>query len=94
MGMVARGKPVELAPAPWPDIPSDDLIGEVARQLVLNLRAAIGDQSIRSVATAAGMNHVTVLNVLAGRVWPDLATIAKLERGLGRPLWPSAIAER
>ncbi|WP_158613392.1 helix-turn-helix transcriptional regulator [Frigoribacterium sp. PhB160] len=40
------------------------------------------------MAEAAGVTHTTLLSVLAGQVWPDLETIAKLERGLGVALWP------
>jgi transcriptional regulator with XRE-family HTH domain len=54
----------------------------------MRLRDGIGERSIRSVATAAGVSHVTILNVLAGRAWPDLSTIARLEIALGVPLWP------
>jgi hypothetical protein len=34
------------------------------------------------------VSHVTILNVLAGRAWPDLSTIARLEVALGVALWP------
>lgn len=85
-----RPRPWELADD-WPDVNSADPIGEVARQFVLNLRTAIGDRSIRAIAKDAGINHVTLLIVLEGRSWPDLATIAKLERGLGVDLWPGRV---
>lgn len=79
---------MELTPGPWPDTPSDDPYAEIARQFVLRLRAGIDTRSIRSVGVAAGVSHVTILNVLAGRAWPDLSTIARLEVALGVPLWP------
>ncbi|WP_123356699.1 helix-turn-helix transcriptional regulator [Frigoribacterium sp. PhB160] len=88
MGRTARAKPAALAPSPWPDVHSDDPIGEVARRFAQNLRQAVGSRSIRSVAEASGVTHTTLLSVLAGQVWPDLETIAKLERGLGVGLWP------
>jgi DNA-binding phage protein len=88
MGRPVRAKPAALAPAPWPDVASPDPIGEVARRFTLNLREAVGSRSIRSVAEASGLAHVTLLQVLAGQTWPDLETIAKLERGLDVPLWP------
>jgi hypothetical protein len=88
MGMQERARPVELAPAPWPDVASGDPVGESARIFAVNLRAALGVRSVRSVAADAGLSHVTLLNVLAGRVWPDLATIARLERSLGVPIYP------
>ena len=88
MGMVARDKPSSIAPAPWPKVPSPDPIAEIARQLAINLRDTIDSQSIRSVALKTGVNHVTILRILAGQVWPDLITIAKLELGLDAYLWP------
>ena len=83
-----RAKPVALAPSPWPEVPSDDPVGEVARRFAVNLRRAVGSRSVRSVAEASGITHTTLLSVLAGQVWPDLETIAKLELGLGARLWP------
>jgi len=67
---------------------SVDPIGEVARQFALNLRGAIGERSVRDAARSAGVNHVTIQLILKGQRWPDLETIAKLERGLGVDLWP------
>jgi hypothetical protein len=48
----------------------------------------MADRSVRSVAAASGIGNVTLLTVLAGRAWPDLATIARLEAGLDAELWP------
>jgi len=89
MAMKVRDKPSALAPSPWPEMASADPIAEIARQFALNLRDAIGADTVRSVATRTSVGHPTVLNILAGRVWPDLATIAKLERGLQVRLWPT-----
>jgi len=80
---------VQLADAPWPEVPSRDPFGEVARQFVLNVTAAMEGRSIRSVALEAGIGNVTLLTLLAGKAWPDLNTIARLEAGLGRDLWPT-----
>jgi hypothetical protein len=87
MPRTARLKPNELVPE-WPDGPADDLVGEVARLFAVNLRRAIGPRSIRSAADACGMNHATLIGILDGRAWPDMETIAKLERGLDAALWP------
>ena len=84
----ARPSPAELSPDPWPAKPSPDPVAEVARRLVLNLEQAIAGRSIRSVAEAAGLDHTTLLGLLRGRSWPDLATIARLELGLDADLWP------
>ena len=67
---------------------SADPIGEVARQFTLNLREAIGDRSLRAAARECGVAHSTILGILEGRAWPDLETIAKLERGLEANIWP------
>jgi transcriptional regulator with XRE-family HTH domain len=83
----ARATPAELTPG-WPVEASPDSVAEVARRFALALGAAVGQQSLRSVAAAAGMSHTSLSAILAGAVWPDLATIAKLERGLGADLWP------
>lgn len=88
MGRPARELPAELSDAPWPDRPSADPFAEVARQLVLNLRAATGGESLRSVAERCGLSHTTLVRVMNGKAWPDLATIARLEAGLHAPLWP------
>ncbi|MGE6728894.1 hypothetical protein [Streptomyces niveus] len=34
------------------------------------------------------MSRLAIANVLAGKVWPDLLTIARLEKALDRDLWP------
>lgn len=84
-----RARPCDLTPS-WPDAQSDSNVGEVARLFALNLRSAIGDRSLRTAAVACDLSHVTVASILAGRNWPDLETIAKLEEGLGTRLWPGA----
>jgi len=94
-GMKERERPFELAPGPWPETPSPDPIAELARRFSINLAAAIGDASIRSVSRETEVPHNTVASILAGRVWPDFVTIARLEIGLKTPLWPhSAPPER
>jgi hypothetical protein len=92
MPRTARLKPNELVAA-WPDGPAENPIGEVARVFAANLRRAIGEQSIRSAAEACGMNHATLIGILDGRAWPDMETIAKLERGLDAALWPGHSTE-
>ena len=88
MGRPSRLLPAQLSGSPWPDTPSDDELAEVARRFVVNVRSAMGSRSIRAVALECGVGNVTLSNVLAGKAWPDLATIARLERGLGQDLWP------
>lgn len=60
----------------------------MARQFVLNLQAAMGEMSLRAAGATTGVDHSSIQGILQGRTWPDLDTIAKLERGLGATLWP------
>lgn len=83
MARSARERPVDLAPAPWPDVHSEDPLGEIGRCFVVRLRAAMGERSVRSVANAAGLHHATLDKVLAGTAWPDLSTIGRLQITLG-----------
>jgi lambda repressor-like predicted transcriptional regulator len=87
MARSERARPAALTDA-WPGTPSASPIGEVARLFVVNLRRAIGERSIRAAAEECGLHHATLLGILEGRTWPDLETIAKLERGLTADLWP------
>lgn len=53
------------------------------------VRSAMDGRSIRSVAGEVGVDHSALSDLLAGRSWPDSATIARLEVGLDRALWPA-----
>ncbi|ASD20997.1 hypothetical protein B7495_01830 [Cryobacterium sp. LW097] len=90
MSRTKRLKPNELVHE-WPDGPASDAIGEVARTFAGNLRRAIGSRSIRNAAESCGVNHATLIGILDGRAWPDMETIAKLERGLDAALWPGHV---
>lgn len=87
MSKPSRESPAVLAPG-WPDVPVAIPEVEKARRLTLNLRAAIGGRSIRSVARGADLDEATLRRVLAGTVWPDLLTIARLEQTLAVDLYP------
>lgn len=63
----------------------------MARRFVVNLRAAMGDRGVREVARAAGINHATLLSLLAGRTWADFLTMARLETALDARLWPGRL---
>jgi hypothetical protein len=82
-----RLPPNQLSPE-WPNVTSTDPIGEVARQFALNLRKAMGDRTLREAADVTGVDYSTIATILNGRSWPDLFTMAKLERGLDADLWP------
>lgn len=82
-----RETPAELTES-WPDAPSRDAAGETARQLAINLREAIGERSVRSVASDAGIDEGTIRNVLRGAAWPDIHSVARLEESLAVRLYP------
>lgn len=75
----------------WPDEPMKNPQQEVARRLAINLKNAIGDRSVRSVAEAAHLDANTVSRVIAGAIWCDILTLAKLEEHLEVGLWPGRI---
>ena len=59
----------------------------LAAALAIRLDHKIGGESIRYIAKKAGLSPQTVLNILNGKTWPDLRTIAKLEIALNTRLW-------
>ena len=59
----------------------------LAAGLALRLSNKIGDESIRYVAKNAGLSPQTVHNILNGKTWPDIFTIARLETSLRAKLW-------
>jgi len=85
-------RPVRAAPrthsSDWPDVACDDSVAEVARLLAVAVRDALGTRSLREAGRLTGVDHTTIGDVIAGRVWADVATLARLEAGLGADLWP------
>ena len=77
-------------PETWPQQPSPDLGAEAVRQVSGRLAAAIADRglSLRGAAAASGVNRQAIADLLAGRSWPDVATVARLGTALGADLWP------
>ena len=61
----------------------------LAAALARRLQEKIGDESIRYIAKKADLSPQTILNILNGKSWPDLRTIAKLENALNGQLWGS-----
>ena len=92
MSRPARPAPRDLVDE-WPELASTDPLGEIARRFAVNMQAAIGDRSVRAAARDVGVDHSTILSVLNGRSWPDLATIARLEVGFGVDLWPGRLKQ-
>ena len=59
----------------------------LAAALAARLKDSIGDESIRYIGKISGLHPQTILNILNGKTWPDLRTIARLERSLRTRLW-------
>jgi lambda repressor-like predicted transcriptional regulator len=103
-GVARARSPRELAADPdaWPDAnlagqhDGEDrrdgaLIAAAAVQdIARHLAAAIADQgwSLRRLSLAAGVNRQAIADLLAGRSWPDVATVARLDHATGQHLWP------
>ena len=87
-----EGPPVSyLADGVWPDgelvadaPPAARYVAHIARQL----RAALEGHTLSELSRRADVNRSTIQDLLAGRFWPDVVTLAKLEQALGATLWP------
>ncbi|MFD7417526.1 helix-turn-helix domain-containing protein [Kitasatospora purpeofusca] len=69
---------------------SDHHGAKVAQALAARLAGALKESgwSVAELSRRSGVSRLTIANVLAGEVWPDLLTVASLERAFGRGLWP------
>lgn len=88
-----RREPPRAFTESWPGEPCTDPVAEVARRFAVGLTEALGGRSLRSVRDVTGVEHTTLSGILSGQTWPDLATIARLERGLAADLWPGRIVD-
>ncbi|MEV0115919.1 helix-turn-helix transcriptional regulator [Streptomyces sp. NPDC050844] len=77
-------------PEAWPDAVVDDIAAAVVQTIARRLAAALAERGLsrRGAADLLGINRQTIGDVLDGRTWPDVATIARFEAGLNTPLWP------
>lgn len=78
----------------WPDAdlaPGAPVEAHAARGFARATRAALDTRrwSLRHAAERAGVTHAALSRVLAGLVYADSVTIARLEATLGRRLWPA-----
>lgn len=91
-GYVQAGPwPRDTTVGPWPRAVLTDHHGaKVAQALALRLTSALegAGWSVAELSRRSGVSRLTIANVLAGRVWPDLLTVASLERALECDLWP------
>lgn len=75
----------------WPDGIPSSAVAAYAQQVAQRLGEAMEGRSVREVARAAGVDHTTIIGLLAGAHWPDLVTLAKCEQALGVRLWPDLV---
>jgi hypothetical protein len=74
-----------------PDKPRDERLvapAQATRLFADNLREAISGFSTRDVAELCQLDHVQIVRILNGEVWPDIVMITLLEDGLGVDLFP------
>ncbi|MFD7552583.1 helix-turn-helix domain-containing protein [Streptomyces sp. NPDC059816] len=93
VGGLARSRPPrELArdPESWPHAVIDDPAADVIQAIARTLTEALKSQakSLRRVADGSGVNRQAIADLIAGRCWPDIATVARLEDFLAVPLYP------
>lgn len=93
MTRTTRPSPRDLTTG-WPDQPSPDAAGEVARTLAVRLQNALGElgMSVRALERASGVDEATIRKLLAGTSWPDLRTIARIEIALDREIYMSPVS--
>lgn len=63
--------------------PAHKAVQQFARQLEVHVKRT----SASAVARKSGVPVSTVSDIVRGTTWPTAVTVAKLERGVGRPLW-------
>ncbi|MET7459625.1 helix-turn-helix transcriptional regulator [Nonomuraea sp. NPDC005501] len=92
-GRARSAAPRDLAedPQAWPHA---DLArhpaAAIVQQIAVSLAGVLAERrlSLRGLAAASGVNRQSIADLLAGRSWPDVATIALLETALTVRLWP------
>ncbi|BFV57661.1 hypothetical protein KCMC57_up27650 [Kitasatospora sp. CMC57] len=84
-------------PEAWPRLASADTGAEAVREISRRLAEALTGRglSLRQAAAGSGVNRQAIADLLAGRSWPDVATVARLGAFTGAALWPDgAVVER
>lgn len=91
-GLARKTAPRDLArdPESWPDSAVDDVAARVVQAIARALALALEREkrSLRQVSTGSGVNRQAIADLLAGRCWPDVVTVARLEDFLAVPLYP------
>ncbi|MFJ9521811.1 helix-turn-helix domain-containing protein [Kitasatospora sp. NPDC101801] len=80
-------------PEAWPHLASADVGAEAVRVIAGRLARALAERrlSLRQAAAGSGVNRQVIADLLAGRSWPDVATVARLEAFTSTRLWPIGI---
>lgn len=60
----------------------------VARAIAIELNHVLLGRSLRALAADADLAHTTIYDLLAGKTYGDVITVARLEAALDRSLWP------
>ncbi|WP_338683776.1 helix-turn-helix transcriptional regulator [Streptomyces acidiscabies] len=91
-GLKRRRPPRELArdPETWTEADLSDPAAAAVQHIARTLASAMSGRglSLRGLAETSGVNRQAIADLLAGRSWPDVATVARLGAALGTPLWP------
>lgn len=91
-GMNRTRPPRELArdPEAWPQAEITDPGAAVIQHISRALTAALTERglSLRKTADGSGVNRQAIADLAAGRCWPDIATVARLENFLDITLYP------
>ncbi|MFC5250210.1 helix-turn-helix domain-containing protein [Streptomyces nigrescens] len=95
VGGRARARcPRQLAddPEAWTEQPLADPAAESVRFIARALARALAGQglSLRAAAAGSGVNRQAIADLLAGRSWPDVATVARLAAFTRVHLWPES----
>ena len=80
-----------LASGQWPDGPLNagaPLVAHYAAEISRRVIAALEGHSQKDVAEEADLARSTLNDMMSGRRWPDVVTVAKLEHILKTRLWP------
>ena len=72
------------------------IAAEYARAIASVLAATLNerDLSIYEAARRCSISRDTLARAMSGETYPDLLTLARLESGLGIPIWPVGLHER
>ncbi len=74
----------------WPDgtlLPRAPEEAHLAAALAVRLRKHMAGRTLETLAEKTGLGRQTINNILLGKGWPDIRTIARLEVALEKRLW-------